>query len=210
MNRCPSRVEGALAKRVLRYGMVQPIHADSVEIRPLRRREYERLVELGEFERERVELVRGAIVRMSPSGSRHAEAVARLLRILVTSVGDRAVTRAQSPLAIADDSEPEPDLALVPPGDYSDAHPREALLVVEVADTSLDYDRLDKARLYAEAGAKEYWIVNLADDAIEVHRGAREDGRWTEIAIAGAGESVVPVAFPDIIVGVDDIVPWRG
>jgi Uma2 family endonuclease len=173
------------------------------------RREYDRLVEGGEFDRERVELVRGVIVTMSPIGSRHAEVVARLTRLLVRGVEDLAVVRVQSPLAVASDSEPEPDLAVVPPGDYSDGHPERALLVIEVADTSLDYDRTDKARLYAEADIDEYWIVSLVDDTIEVHRRGRPDGHWEEIATAHRGVSVTPLAFADLAVAVDELLPRK-
>ena len=183
------------------------LQSDSVQIRPLLRREYDRLVEAGELAGERVELVRGFIVTMSPIGSRHAEVVSRLTRIFVRGVGDRAVVRAQSPLAVAGDSEPEPDLALVPPGDYSGGHPERALLVIEVAETSLDYDRTDKARLYAESEIDEYWIVNLVDDAIEVYRRSRAAGEWEEPTTVRLDGSVTPLAFPDLAVATGDVLP---
>ena len=137
--------------------------------RPIRREEYDKIVALGLFDNERVELLHGVIVPMSPHGAPHDSAIQRLNHLFMKLVGDRAAVRIQSSFAALDDSQPEPDVAIVPPGEYHDAHPREAYLIIEVAYSSLEVDRGTKARLYAASGVPEYWVVNLIDNLIEVH-----------------------------------------
>jgi len=134
------------------------------------REEYYRMAELGLFRGERVELIEGDIIKMSPVSAEHVTCVHRLFQWLFQVFSD-ATVRIQSPLNLGD-SEPEPDIAVVPgkAGDYLHAHPTTALLVVEVAQTSLEYDREVKAPLYARAGIPEYWIVNLDGQCIEVYR----------------------------------------
>lgn len=104
-----------------------------------------------------------------------------------------------------DESEPEPDIAVVALGDYSEAHPSLALLVVEVADSSLRFDREIKAPLYAASGFREYWIVNLCDQVVEVHRHARGDV-WTEVVHHLRDAVLSPLAFPDVKIAVADII----
>jgi hypothetical protein len=174
-------------------------------IRPIRRDEYDRMVELGLFEDERVELLAGVLVEMSPQGTPHAEVMTRLTRWLIQGLGDRAAVRPQLPFALDDYSEPEPDLAVVPPGDYSDAHPGRALLLIEIADSSLNKDRRIKARSYAAAGVPDYWIVNLVDRIIEVHRGPTAEG-FASIVPVGPGQTVSPLHFPELALAVDAIV----
>jgi len=175
-------------------------------IRPLRRDEYDRLVAAGCFEDEKIELLDGVLVEMSPQGVGHAYAIQQLIMLLVPALVGRAVVRPQSPLAVSDDSEPEPDLAILPSGDYSRQHPTHALLVIEVAESSLRKDRRLKAALYARAGIPEYWIVNLADGLIEVHRASR-DGAYSQVTTHRPGETIGPQAFEDVRVPVADIVP---
>jgi Uma2 family endonuclease len=140
-------------------------------IRPLRRVEYDRLVELGLLdEDEHVELLYGRIVEMSPQGTEHAWVIQQLTELLVAALAGRAKVRPQLPLALSDVSEPEPDLAIVPVTGYQPDHPSRALLVIEVADSSLRGDRVIKGRLYAESGIPEFWLVNLVDGVVEVHR----------------------------------------
>src|SRR5579884_1185208 len=133
---------------------------------------YEALVENGILDGERVELLGGAIVTMSPRRSAHATAVSLAEEVLRTFAGPGRYVRVQLPLNLRGDSQPEPDLALVKgvARDYKDAHPAMADLVVEVADTSLATDQSVKASLYASAGIAEYWIINLQDNLLEVHR----------------------------------------
>src|ERR1700674_406937 len=118
-----------------------PVPARGDKIRPLRRGEYDCLVRAGSFEGERLELLYGRLVTMSPQGERHAFSITRLTEILVRGLAGRAQVRVQLPFAASDISEPEPDLAVVVPGDYLDGHPRRALLVIEVAQASLEEDR---------------------------------------------------------------------
>jgi Uma2 family endonuclease len=183
----------------------EPAHTLLESIRPLHRREYDRLVELGSFDDERLELLGGLLVAMSPQGTEHADVISRLATLLVKALADRALVRSHSPLVVADDSEPEPDVAVVEPGDYSCEHPSAALLVVEVSDSSLRTDREVKAPLYAAAGIQEYWIVNLVDRVIEVHRAPRE-GRYTDVAQHGRGVTLRPLAFADVVVAVGELI----
>src|SRR5262249_51742183 len=132
--------------------------------------EYHRLVEADILhEGERVELLEGVIVQMSPQKERHMRVIVRLTRWLTRALGDDYEVRPQGPLTL-EGSEPEPDLAVVTvaSGGSPDAHPRSALLVVEVAETSLAVDRGVKARIYARGNIPEYWIVNVAGRCIEV------------------------------------------
>ncbi len=142
---------------------------DGLQRRPISRLEYERMAEVGILAPgERIELLRGEIVAMSPIGSRHAWSVAKVNRLLVEQLGPSYDIRPQSPLTLWDDSEPEPDLAVVPAG-TPDRHPDTCLLVIEVAQTSLRVDATVKAALYAEAGIPVYWIVDVARGLVLVH-----------------------------------------
>jgi len=172
--------------------------------RPLRRDEYDHLVALGAFEGERVELIRGVIVHMSPHGPAHDAPLDRLTEIFVRALGTRAKVRVQSSFVAADSSEPEPDLAVVPRQDYDQAHPSEAYLIVEVAGSSLRKDRGVKAVLYAESQVAEYWVVNLLDRVIEVYD-TPEQGEYRSRRSFQNGESIRLGCFSDIVVNVDDV-----
>jgi Uma2 family endonuclease len=137
------------------------------------RLEYERLVEQRVFQPgEHLELLDGLLVVRESQGTRHAAAVAAARELLAAAFGPGYHVRGQAPVALDDASEPEPDLAVVrgAPWDYRDGHPSTPLLVVEVADSTLALDRRYKGGLYARAGITEYWIVNLVDIVLEVHR----------------------------------------
>jgi Uma2 family endonuclease len=175
-------------------------------VRPLRRLEYERLVETGVFEDERLELLQGVLVSMSPQGAPHAAVIWRLYRLLSQALGARAEVRAQSQLALSEDSEPEPDVFAAEPGEYTREHPSKALLVVEVSDSTLRKDRGIKAKAYARAGIPEYWIVNLADGVVEVHT-APAQGRYGSVAPRGRTESITLIEFPDVALRVSDVIP---
>lgn len=172
--------------------------------RPLRREEYERIVELGLFEDERVELLYGVVVQMTPIGPPHCDTLDRLTRFFVLAFGERARVRVQGSFAASEVSEPEPDLAVVPERDYHDAHPDRAYLVVEVAETSLRKDRGLKARLYAESNVDEYWVVNLVEGCVEVFR-KPDGGRYTEVFRAAKGDTLGLTSFPDVAVEVSKI-----
>lgn len=142
-------------------------------LRRIRVEEYHRMVEAGILrEDEKVQLIDGMLVAMTPQGRAHAFVIQELTRLLVRQLGDDLRVLSQLPLALAGDSEPEPDLAVVRAADAASStrHPASALLVIEVAGESLRFDRQTKTALYARSGIPEYWIVNLAGEAIEVHR----------------------------------------
>jgi Uma2 family endonuclease len=175
-------------------------------MRPLRRVEYDRLVDAGAFEDERVELLRGFLVTMSPQGNLHAWITAELTRLLIVQLAqrgldDRFVVRPQLPYAASDDSEPEPDLAIVPRQAFGDPHPDRALLVIEVADSSLRKDRDIKRDIYAEAGVPEYWIVDVAGRAVEVHTTPR-DGAFRSVVRIGLDGEIVPTQLPGVSIRV--------
>lgn len=173
-------------------------------IRPLRRVDYEAIVNQGLLDDARVELLLGSLVEMTPQGPLHAEIVRRLAARLTRDLPVTLHVRTQSPLAVSDDSEPEPDVAVVPAADYTTAHPRGALLVVEVSYTSVQKDRGLKAALYATAGIPEFWLVNLADRVVEVHRQPTE-GRYEVVERVTAGQELAPAAFPDVQFRADDL-----
>ncbi len=169
---------------------VQPAEKD----RPSRRRftvdDYYRMVETGILsEGDRTELIEGEIIEMVPIGSRHAGNVDRLNTLFIKAVGENAIVRIQSPIRLGEHSEPQPDLALLEPRDdfYASAHPtpKEVLLVVEVADASLDYDRTTKIPLYARYGIPAVWLINLRDNAVEVYERPDEEGYQTIHSLRG-------------------------
>ena len=174
-------------------------------------KEYHRIAEVSILgEDDRVELIEGEIVEMAPIGSRHAAAVKRLLNQFVPlQVSKRLILSVQDPLHLGDHSEPQPDVALLRPRHdfYAPAHPGpdDVLLVVEVAESSAEYDRAVKAPLYAEAGVQELWIVDLATSRVEVHRSPRTGG-YTALTLHEVGDQVSPLAFPDFVLDVDQIV----
>ncbi len=146
--------------------------------------EYDEMIARGILnENDRVELIRGEIVDKMPIGPRHAACVKRLNALFQLLYRGRWTVSVQDPIAF-DDSKPEPDIALLRPREdyYSEGTPQpsDILLVIEVADFSLDFDRDTKAALYAEAGIPEYWIVNLIDNCLEVHRGPKADGSYAD------------------------------
>ena len=137
--------------------------------RGILRREYERMVEIGMFEDDKLELLEGCLVTMSPQGTYHATALRRLAQFLLAAVNNQqAEVQVQSPLALSNNSEPEPDIAIVPAGNYWHTHPNTALIAIEIAESSITKDRSIKACIYAQANIPEYWIVNLTDGVFEV------------------------------------------
>jgi len=158
---------------------------------------------------DRVELIEGEIIKMPPIGSRHALCVDTLMNVVVQKLAGRAWPRVQNPLRLSGDSEPEPDLVLarLPRERYRNAppEPQDVILVVEVADSSLVYDRAAKLPLYAEALIPEYWIVDLVRNRVEVHRNPGAGG-YAETVLVERGARVSPLAFPDIEISVDDLV----
>jgi Uma2 family endonuclease len=183
--------------------------------RRFRRAEYDRMVDLGMFDGERLELLDGLLVVREPQGSSHAATIAQVARVLELAFGPGWHARLHSPLALDDESEPEPDVAVVTgaPRDYLRAHPSTAALVVEVADSSLRLDRRLKAGLYARAGLADYWIVNLVEGVVEVHRDpqpaadAPHDWAYRWMGVLHPAGAVVPLAAPERSIPVADLLP---
>lgn len=180
-----------------------------------RRVEYDRLVELGIFTGERLELLDGLLIVSEPQKSRHASTVAHVGQVLTEAFGRGWHARLHAPLALDDDSEPEPDVAIVPgvPLDYFSAHPSTAVLVVEVADSSLRLDRRFKTGLYARAGLPEYWIANLVDRVLEVHREPADEpdsvfgAVYRSVEVLRAGATVTPLAASAARIAVATLLP---
>ena len=178
------------------------------ERRKIRREEYDRMVEAGLFQREHLELIRGELLTMSPVGIRHRIVVTQLYKAFIAHTPTHLVVCSQQPLICRGESEPEPDLSLVPFDPAPVRHPTSAALVVEVADSSLDYDLGDKAALYADSDVLEYWVIDLVDDVIHVHHD-RVEGRWTSITRHARTEPVWPLAVPSVAVTLDDLLTPR-
>ena len=186
----------------------------NVEKRRITADEYQRMGDVGILsEGERVELIDGEIVAMTPIGPLHASVVDRATRMLTRAVGSQAIVRVQSPIRLNLFTEPEPDISLLRPQDdfYRAGHPQppDVLLVIEVADASLRYDRELKAPLYAQAGIAEYWLVDLANLTVTRHA-MPEDGLYREVAVHGRGQSMSPRQLPQCIVAIDDLLVDTG
>lgn len=166
-------------------------------LRPLKVSEYLALAELGAFDNERVELLRGRVVRMAPQGEEHAWVIQTLTSLLVEYFGRSAAVRPALPLHASEDSMPEPDFALVKKMSAPGPHPQQALLLIEISQSSLRLDQKVKGPLYAEGGSPEYWIVNIAASQLEVYR-APLRGEWTEHFTLTAADTIRPVSFPDV------------
>ena len=175
--------------------------------------EYLRLIETGVLGRDdRVELLGGVIVAMTPSDPSHATATMRATFALARAVGSRAAIRTQFSLIAGAWSVPEPDVAVVPGtlDDYEHAHPTTALLVVEVSNTSLKQDRLSKSRIYAAANIPEYWIVNLRESVVEVMRDPDPaTALYRDTRICTAGDALEVAALPGARVAVAELLPAR-
>jgi len=171
--------------------------------------QYFSLVELGFLnEDDRVELLDGVIVAKSPANPPHDAGVWRVQTAVLREVGDRAMVRVQSSLVASSRSVPEPDVAVVPwrRRHYADAHPTTALLLVEVADSSLPQDRLSKSRIYAGDAVPQYLIVNLRDERVEAFADPDATARvYRTQRTAHRGERIELLAFPGTFVAVDDL-----
>jgi Uma2 family endonuclease len=169
--------------------------------------EFERMAEAGIFdEDEALELIDGEIVEMTPVGPGHTSCTACLAKRFILGVGDQAVVWIQGGARVALRSVPQPDLALLRPRSYRRTNPRpeDILLVVEVADSSLRYDRTRKARLYAAAGIQDYWVVSVPGEWIEVYRSPEGEG-YRDLRRVPYNDTIAPLSFPDLLIPVADI-----
>jgi len=187
--------------------VVDPKQLEPERVLPLRRAQYDQMVKAGIFDDdERVELLRGVLVEMSPQSPPHADASALLTELLIRALPLTAQVRCHLPFAASDVSEPEPDVAVYPARKFGHDHPDKAFLMIEVADSSLRKDRGIKSEIYAEAGVPEYWIVDLVHAAVEV-RTEPADGHYTRTVTYGRGERIALVAFPDLVLATDEFLP---
>jgi len=178
--------------------------------------EYDRLIDKGVFGPEdRIELLAGALVVREPQGSPHAMGIRMVEEALRGVFAAGWDVRVQLPVALDDDSEPEPDVSVVPGSfrDYRLAHPTRAALLVEISGSTLRLDRGEKGSLYARAGLADYWIVNLVDHVLERYRnpaadvGAPYGWRYASVVTLRAGDVVTPLAAPHSPIPVVDLVP---
>lgn len=179
------------------------------------RKEYNRMGDLGWFRGQRVELLEGEIVVLSPQNPLHFNTVERVRDLLTNRVGSGCHVRMQGPLDLGIHSEPEPDVAVVS-GDNDDyllEHPKTALLIVEVSDSTLTSDRVRKGSLYARAGIEDYWIVNLVDLQVEVYRDPVRDRaqiygfRYATELTLSAHNSIKMLARPKVVVAAASLLP---
>jgi Uma2 family endonuclease len=171
--------------------------------------EFYSMAEAGVFsEDDRVELIEGEILEMSPIGSRHAACVGRLTELFGQQVGRKAIIRVQNPIQLNDYSEPLPDISLLKrrADFYAGNHPTPAdvLLIVEVADTSVDYDRNIKLPIYAQANIPEVWLINLPKNVVEVYTRPEED-KYQKSRKFKRGEFLVSTQVADLSLSVDDV-----
>jgi Uma2 family endonuclease len=180
------------------------------------RSEYDRLIELGIFQPgEEIELIGGELLVAEPQGAAHYTAIVKSTRALQAAFGPGWYVRAEGPIGLDDDSEPEPDVAVVPgePEDYSRAHPSRPVLTLEVAESSLASDRRRKGSLYARAGLADYWVLNLIDRVLEVYREPVADEtaafgwRYARLEVFDASARVRPLAVAESTVAVSQLLP---
>jgi Uma2 family endonuclease len=188
---------------------------EELETRRWKRVEYDRLIECGFFKPgEPIELVGGQLIVAEPQGSRHFTATRAVAEALRMAFGAGWEVRTQAPVALDDESEPEPDVAVVPGSfrDYASGHPARPVLVVEVSESSLAFDRAHKGSLYARAGLADYWIVNLVDRVLEVYREPVRDpdasfgSRYRQVVACGRETSVAALASPHALIHVADLI----
>lgn len=178
--------------------------------------EYHKLAELGFFhEDSRIELIKGEIIQMAAKGKAHETCLRKLLKELPKLVDGRATLQCQAPITLPPNSEPEPDFAIVKnrSDDYFSAHPApdDVLLVVEVSDSSIDYDQDVKLPLYAEAGISDYWIFNLADNQLECYSEPYQDNQgkynYRNKRVELPNQTVKLPCFPDLSIDLSKIFP---
>jgi Uma2 family endonuclease len=177
--------------------------------RPFTVEEYDRMIEVGILgKKDQVELIEGEIVEMSPIGLRHAACVDRATMLLAPALVGKAIVRAQGPIRLGDYSKPQPDLILLEPKEdyYASVAPitRNALLVIEVSDSSIRYDRGPKLKVYARAGVSEVWIEDLTADTLLVFREPSGAIYRSQLTLQGK-DLVSPLVFPELCLPVSSL-----
>lgn len=187
--------------------MLDPALLSPERVRPLKRVEYEKLVALGVFEDERVELLRGVLVEMSPQGDKHSGITAWFAQELIIALARRFEVRSHSAFVASDDSMPEPDVSVSSRrADRRHPRPENALLLIEVSGSSLRKDRTIKTEIYAEAGVPEYWIVNTKTNTIDVLRQPSKTG-YKSVVRKAIGSTIRPLKVPGVSIRLADV-PW--
>ena len=200
-----------LSKTIIEPTQKQQVHIYSHAPRSFTVEEYHRMIEAGVFKpTDRVELIDGRILEMSPKGIKHASSNDRSTRCFNRKLGKRVLIRNQNPIHLSDDTEPEPDIVLVAPHkkEYADHHPtpKEIFLVMEIADTTIDFDRNEKSLIYARAGIIQYCVLNVSTRELEDYRGPGKAGYRSKQTFR-ASQSFSLVAFPSVEIKVKDLLP---
>ncbi|MEB3178262.1 MAG: Uma2 family endonuclease [Nostocaceae cyanobacterium] len=184
-----------------------------LSLRLLSVQEYHQMAASGIFHpEERLELIAGQIIKMSAKGTAHSAATARTEKLLNNLLLERVLVRLQEPVQLDDYSEPEPDIAVVMPNSlyYEDHHPTlsEIFLIIEIADSSLKYDREVKAQIYAQSGVADYWVLDINGRKLHVYRSPSPEGYQSE-TILGEDLSISPLAFGDCAIAVREMLRPR-
>ncbi len=171
--------------------------------------EYDRMIEAGIYtENDRIELLNGEIVEIMPKGTKHTSANSKIVRFFIKLFDERVIVRGQDPIRLDNFSEPEPDVVLAKwdEKEYAENHPTPAdiLLVMEISDTTLAYDRDDKAQAYSRNGIQQYLLLNLKDETLEDYREPNADGYGAKRTFR-SGDVFNLVAFPEIEIKFDDL-----
>ncbi len=185
----------------------------NTQVRPLTTDEYHQMIETGIIhEGEHIELISGQVLNMAAKGTRHTLCARTLFKQLLNLIGDRSDVQSQDPITLPNNSEPDPDVivARLRSDNYANSHPApvDIILLIEVADSSLDFDRNTKAPLYAAAGISEYWIVNLIDNRLEIYS-QPEGSIYTNAQIVLPPRSVNLPHFPEITLDLTTIFPLK-
>jgi Uma2 family endonuclease len=171
--------------------------------------EYHRMGAAGIFsEDDRVELIEGEILQMSPIGSRHAGSVKRTARLFNYLLGDRVIVSVQDPIVLNDFSEPQPDIALVKPREdfYTQSHPTatDVLLIIEIADSSVAFDHDIKLPAYARSGVPEVWLADIPAETVTAHT-EPANGVYRTVRTYRRGDAITPIHFPDLSIEVANL-----
>jgi Uma2 family endonuclease len=188
----------------------------SYETRRFSRAEYDKLIEIGFFQPgDPIELIGGELMVAEPQGAEHYTAICKTARALEAAFGPGWNVRTQGPIGLDEESEPEPDVAVVPGSldDYRREHPSRPVLTIEVSESSLGIDRRRKGSVYARAGLTDYWVLNLVDRVLEVYREPVADSsapfgwRYGRAEVFGADAHVTPLAAPAASIPVARLLP---
>lgn len=184
----------------------------TVKLRQITVKEYDQMIESGVFdENDQIELLNGVVIEKTPKGTKHSAATDRATKVFYRYFSENALIRNQNPIWLDEFSEPEPDIVLAAPKEdgYETSHPEseEIFLILEVSDSTLEFDRKTKGAAYARAGIRQYLVLNVQEKKLEDYRQPSADGDFQSKQTYRAGESFTLVAFPDVFLEVRDFLP---